>query len=206
MSDCGCHVEAARTQEQRRVVKIALGLNAAMFFVGTTTGIFYHSSGVLADALDMLADASAYAVTLLAIGRAAAFKQRAALASGLVLAVLGAGVILDAIRRMFGDAEPLAWIMLPMATLSLIVNAIVLRLMQRFKNAEVHLRASWIFTRADVIANIGVIAAAVLVLATGTRWPDLAVGVAIGLYVIKEALEILREVHAERRQAAAPVS
>ena len=69
------------------------------------------------------------------------------------------------------------------------------------KSGEVHLRATWIFTRADVIANLGVIAAGALVVATGSRMPDLVIGCAIGLYVLKEAFEILRDVRAERAHA-----
>lgn len=111
--------------------------------------------------------------------------------------------MIDAVRRASGDTEPSALLMLPVATLSLIVNATVLKLLHPFRKSEVHLRASWIFTRADVIANLGVIAAAILVLATSTRWPDLVIGVAIGLYVLKEAVEILRDVRSDRKETAA---
>jgi len=90
---------AARSAEERRILGIALALNATMSLVGMAAGLLAQSSGLLADALDMLADASAYAIALVAIVRAAAFKRRAALASGTVLALLGAGVMLDAIRR-----------------------------------------------------------------------------------------------------------
>jgi len=62
----------------------------------------------------------------------------------------------------------------------------------------VHLRATWIFTRVDVIANVGVMFSGLLVLLTGSRFPDLVVGGAIGIYVIKEAIEILREAHEAR--------
>ena len=83
--------------------------------------------------------------------------------------------------------------MIGSSTLSLIVNLIVLRMLSAFRKGEVHLRASWIFTRADVVANVGVIIAAALVMGIGSRWPDTIVGVAIGAYVIKEAMEILTE-------------
>ena len=198
MSDCGCEVQEASTAEQRRVLGIALALNATMFIVGTVAGVFAQSSGLLADALDMFADASAYAIALLAIERAMGFKQRAALISGSILALLGAGVIVDALRRAFTTSEPEGWVMFAVAALSLTVNATVLRLLRRYREGEVHLRATWIFTRADVIANLGVIAAGMLVLATGSRVPDLVIGCAIGLYVLKEAFEILRNVEAEK--------
>ena len=83
--------------------------------------------------------------------------------------------------------------MIVVACMSLIINTIVLKLLKKFRNGEVHLRATWIFTRADVVANIGVIFSGILVLLTKSRYPDLIVGFAIGLYVIKEALEIFKE-------------
>jgi len=204
VSDCGCQVQAASTADQRRVLGIALALNATMFVVGTVAGILAQSSGLLADALDMLADASAYTIALLANARPPAFKRRAALASGVILALLGAGVIVDAVRRAVTTSDPEGLAMFAVATLSLIVNAAVLRLLRRYREGEVHLRASWIFTRADVIANLGVIAAGALVLATGSRIPDLVIGCAIGLYVLKEAAEILRNVRAERATMVEP--
>ena len=95
--------------------------------------------------------------------------------------------------RALVGGEPEGWIMALIALLSLIVNASVLKVLAPYRKGEVHLRAAWIFTRADVIANLGVIIAAMLVIATNSGIPDLLVGAAIGLYVLKEATEILRE-------------
>jgi len=193
MGDCACHDTAAETADQRRAIAIALALNLAMFVIGTVAGLLAESASLLADALDMLADASAYGIALLAIGRTATFKQRAATASGLILAALGSGVVLETIHRAVAGSEPEGWIIVGGAMLSLVINASVLRLLHRYRNGEAHLRASWIFTRADVVANVGVIAAGMLVLVTGSRVPDLVVGCLIGAYVIKEAVEILRD-------------
>lgn len=193
MNECGCHTGEAKTRLERRAIGIALALNATMFVVGIAAGLVARSSALLADALDMLADSTAYGIALLAIGRAAAFKRHAALASGVILAILGVGVIADAVRRALVGGEPEGWIMALIALLSLIVNASVLKVLAPYRKGEVHLRAAWIFTRADVIANLGVISAAMLVIATNSGTPDLLVGAAIGLYVLKEATEILRE-------------
>ena len=83
--------------------------------------------------------------------------------------------------------------MIAVALVALAVNAYVLRLLQTQRSDEVHIRAAWIFTRADVVANAAVILSGVAVLSTGIIYFDLVVGAAIGLYVIKEAMEILRE-------------
>ena len=202
MSDCGCHVESATTAPERRAVIIALILNAAMFVVGMAAGLIAGSSGLLADALDMLSDSLAYAISLVAIGKSGLFKRRAATISGLLLAILGVAVIVDTIRRALGDESPLGWIMIASGVASLIVNTYVLRLLSPFRKGEVHLRASWIFTRADVVANLGVIVAAALVLLTRSNLPDVIVGLAIGAYVVKEAMEILREAREEQRASS----
>lgn len=105
--------------------------------------------------------------------------------------------MVDAIRRTLKGDVPELLLMAGAAVRSLLVNATVLRMLTRFRTGEVDLSASWIFTRADVIANIGVMIAALLVAATALRTADLVVGLAIGAYVITEAREILRDARRE---------
>ncbi len=202
MSDCGCHHEA-KSQQERSVLTIALGLNAAMAVIGGVAGWIAQSTGLLADALDMLSDAAAYAIGLVAIGRTARFKANSALLSGIVLVILGAGILVEVGRRVMYGAEPASLWMIGTAVLSLIVNLTVLRLLAPLKSGEVHLRATWLFTRADVIANLGVISAGFLVLVLGTPYPDFVIGALIGLYVMKEALEIIRDARESRGHADA---
>lgn len=192
MSECGCHQEASNPRE-RRVLQIALGLNAAMALIGGIAGWLSQSTGLLADALDMLSDATAYAIGLVAIGRSLRFKANAAYASGVVLLLLGVGVLIEVARRAVTGSEPEGGWMVGVSLVSLAVNVAVLRVLSPFRRGGVNLRASWIFTRADVVANIGVILSGALVALLGTRYPDLIIGTLIGLYVTKEAFEILSE-------------
>lgn len=178
---------------ESQVLRTALLLNGAMFVIGLAAGVWADSLGLVADSLDMLADAGAYGLSLAAIGRSPQFKARIAFISGIILLFLGGGVLLDALRRAVDASDPHSAAIILVATLSLAVNAYVIRLLARYRRGEVHLRAAWIFTRADVVANIGVIAAGILVLATGSRFPDLIAGFGVGCYVVKEGWEIVRE-------------
>lgn len=198
MADCGCTPTAVETDAQRRTLWIALCLNAAMFLIETTAGLFASSTGLVADGLDMLTDAAAYAIALAAIGRSSRFKTNAASLSGTLLLLVGLGLLADVTRRMLWGGEPEGGWMIAVAGLALAVNVYVLQLLSKQRRDEVHLKAAWIFTRADVIANAAVIAAGVAVLLTGLRYFDLAVGAAIGLYVVREALEILGEARSSR--------
>ncbi|MDE2271797.1 MAG: cation transporter [Xanthomonadaceae bacterium] len=193
MSGCGCEHEA-QNRAQRRALAIALGLNAMMFVVGIVAGWLAHSSGLLADALDMLADATGYAVGLLAIGRGVRFKSWSTTLNGSLLLVLGTGVVIDAVRRLFEGHHPIGWIMVLIASVALLVNgSVLLFVLKPFRRREMFLRSFWLDTRADVIANFGVILSGLLVVLIRSPIPDLIIGIAIGAYVIKEAIEILRE-------------
>lgn len=175
----------------KKILFIALILNFIMFLVGLTSGIIAQSTGLIADSLDMLTDASAYALALLAIGRSIRFKTTTALISGSFVLILGIGILIDIGRRALLGSTPMSSVIITIACISLVVNAVVLYLLRRFRKGEVHLRATWIFTRADVIANLGVILSGGLIVFTKSHYPDLIVGTAIALYVIKEAFEIL---------------
>lgn len=203
MSECGCRHEA-QSAEERRVLRIALLLNAAMAVIGGTAGWIAYSTGLLADALDMLSDAGAYAIGLVAIGRSARFKANAAACSGVVLLMLGVGLLAEVGRRVLYGAEPLGGWMIATAFLSLAVNLTVLRMLAPLKSGQVHLRATWLFTRADVVANAGVILAGVLVFWLASPYPDYVIGAAIGVYVIKESVEILQDARRARREQFAP--
>ncbi|EHL31326.1 cation diffusion facilitator family transporter [Legionella drancourtii] len=190
MTNCGCH-PTATTLAERKVLIIALILNASMFVVGLIAGVLAESTSLLADSLDMLADAAAYSIALYAIGRSQRFKGIAATLSGVLLLVLGTGVLIEVIRRAWLGSFPESTTIITIACISLIVNVNVLRLLKGFRKGEAHLRAAWLFTRADVIINLGVIFSGILVALTKSRYPDLIVGFFVGLYVIKEAYEIL---------------
>lgn len=203
MNGCGCETRVPDTSAQRRILWTALVLNGVMFVVGLIAGLIGQSSGLLADAVDMFADAAAYAIAIAAVHRSALFKARSAMLSGSILFVLGAGILMDVVRRDLIGSEPRGLLMVAVASVSLAVNAIVLRMLGKVRGEGIHLSASWIFTRADVIANLGVIGSGVVVALSGFRFIDLITGAAIGIYVMKEALQILSQ--ATKARARMPI-
>lgn len=188
---CACSNPRGSTEAERATLRVALSLNATMFLVGIVAGYWAQSTGMLADALDMLTDGVAYALALMAITRGPTFKRNTARWSGVVLIVLGGAIVIDVIRRTIYGSEPLGLAMMAYSTLSFAVNLSVLMLLSKYRRGEVHLRASYICTRADVIANVGVFVSGGVVAVTGFRYVDLLAGFAIGLYVLREAWEIL---------------
>ena len=189
---CECTQQSDKTDAERKTLRIALKLNVMMFVVGMAAGLWAQSTGLMADALDMLADVSAYTLALMAVTRTAAFKRYGARWSGALLLILGLGIVIDVVRRALLGSEPEGHVMMAFSLVSLAVNVSVMRMLTKYRYGEVHLRATWVFTRVDVLANVGVFVSGLVVMLTGFRFADLVVGLGIGLYVVKEAVEILR--------------
>ncbi len=147
---------------------------------------------ILADALDMLTDAIAYRLALLAFSRGLKSKRLAARFSGVILFVLGVGILIEVVRRYFFGSEPIGWVMM-YSVVSFGINLYVLSLLAAFRQGEVHLRATYIFTRADVVADVALFITGSIVAATGLQIVDLLLGFGLGLYVLKEAVEILHQ-------------
>ena len=201
MSDCGCHVEIT-DREQSRVLWQLLAINGVLFVVELVVGWWAQSTGLIADSIDMLADATIYAIGLYAVGKTAAHKARAALLSGYFQGGLALLILVDILRRMIFGSEPVSLLMMGMGVVALIGNVICLLLINRHKDGEVHMRASWIFSKNDVVANVGVIVAGALVLWTGSRWPDLIIGLLIVGVVLRGAVQIIAEARRESIEAA----
>jgi Co/Zn/Cd efflux system component len=199
---CDCHLEA-RNDAQKKVLKTLLVINGAMFAAEIIVGILADSSGVIADSLDMLADALVYGISLYAIGRSSSIKVGAARWSGWFQVALAGSIVLDVVRRAILGSEPNSTLMFAVSCFALGANAYCLILLAKHRQGEVHMRASWVFTRSDVIANAGVIVAALLVALTGTRWPDLIVGAAIAGVVIAGGISILVDANAAGRTSGA---
>ncbi len=192
MSDCGCHMEAKNGAE-RKTLRILLVINGVMFFVGLVAGILAHSTALVADSLDMFADASVYTMSLYAVGKSAYHKNRAATLSGIFQMTLAAMVVIDVIRRFIGGSSPESEWMMIIALLSLIANSYSLYLLSKHRQGEVHMRASWIFTQNDVIASFSVIIAGLLVTLFNSRFPDLIVGFGIACLVVWGGIRIIQD-------------
>ena len=184
------------TDEHSRQIRVlwqVLAINFFFFAAEMVSGLFASSMGLVADSLDMLADSIVYGLSLLAVGGSDVRKKRIAGIAGYFQAVLAIIGFLEVIRRFVGyESTPDFRSMIVVSIFALAGNAACLYLLQRSKSTEVHMQASMIFTSMDVIVNIGVIIAGVLVYLTNSKIPDLAVGTIVFILVSRGAYRILQ--------------
>lgn len=188
------YTELSESSNQRKLLWTVLAINFAFFLIEMTTGIISKSMGLVADSLDMLADSFVYGLSLFAVGGTLIKKKRIAKLAGyfqITLALIG---FMEVLRRFFGSEKlPDFSTMIIVSLFALIANGICLYLLQKSKSKEeAHMKASMIFTSNDVIINLGVIVAGLLVLWLKSNKPDLIIGTIVFILVIQGALRILK--------------
>ena len=107
--------------------------------------------------------------------------------------MLGLLVVSEVIRHFLYGSEPASLAMMMVGAAALAANVSCLWLLRKQRRGEVHIRASWIFTRTDALANLGTILTGELVLATRSALPDLIVGAAVSIVVLYGSFEIIRD-------------
>ncbi|MBM3492577.1 MAG: cation transporter [Alphaproteobacteria bacterium] len=197
--DACCPPPAARhaAAGYRRVLAVALALNAAMFLVEIAAGLAAQSVALLADAIDFLGDAANYGLSLMVLGLAPAWGSRLALLKGLSMAAFGLWVIAEAATHALNGTLPQPAAMGATGLLALAVNLGVAWLLYRYRQGDANMRAVWLCTRNDALGNLAVLLAATGVAANASGWPDYAVAAAMAALALSSACTVTRQALAE---------
>jgi len=183
-----------------------LVVNAVMFGVEFGAGFLADSTALLADSLDMLGDSLVYGFSLYVLDRSAAWRARAALLKGGVMAAFGGIVLLEAALGLGRGAVPIAPTMLAVGALAFAANSYCFSRLWKHRSDDLNLRSTWLCSRNDLIANASVLAAAGLVSWFQSAWPDLVVGVAIALLFLRTSLGVIRDAIRALREPLAEFS
>lgn len=198
--DCGCTGDSARAHRDpayRRALWIVVVLNLGFGLLEAVGGFLAHSQALKADSLDFIGDGSISLVGLVALGWPPRARAQVALAQGLFLGALGLGVIAMAIWRALHAVAPEAGLMGGIGVAALAVNVSAALVLARFRDGDANVRAIWLFSRNDSLANVAVIVAAALVALLGSAWPDILVAGAIALLFLHSSLSIIRDARLE---------
>jgi Co/Zn/Cd efflux system component len=198
-----CHEPAQTGPTPRRVLWIALALNAGMFGVEIGAGLAAGSASLQADALDFLGDAANYAVSLFVVGMALRYRAMAALLKGSSMGVLGLWVIGVTAWHAWHGTLPEAVTMGAVGIAALIANGISFALLWAYRGADANMRSAWICTRNDVLGNLAVLLAALGVFGTGTGWPDVIVAAIMSSLALQGATTVIRQSLEELRSGEA---
>ena len=186
----------------RRALWIVVILNVGYGVLEMIGGFISGSQAVKADALDFIGVGAITFLGLLAIGWSLAWRARSALIQGIFLGLLGLGVLGTTIVRVFEQTTPDAGLMGLLGMIALVVNAISVLPLLRFRKGDANMRAVWLFSRNDAIGNAAVVVAAGLVAWLGSAWPDLIVAFGIAGLFLHSSWAIIRDARADLKAPA----
>jgi cation diffusion facilitator family transporter len=207
MSDCcsakSCELDRlAALAEQRRALVVVLAINAVMFAAEFAAGVISGSAALMADSVDMAGDAFVYGLSLYALSRGDRWKAGAAAIKGVLILIFGLAVIVQMVARISSGAPPESGLMLVFGGLALAANLMCLRILWRYRAHDVNMSSTFECSRNDVIANVGVIVAAVLVGLLHSPWPDILVAALIAVVFLRSAMRVLGEAVPKLREKA----
>ena len=188
----------------RRVLWVALVLNATMFAVELWSGIASGSVSLLADAVDFFGDAANYGVSLLVLGMSLRRRAQAALVKGLSMGAFGVFVLLKAAWTLHSGVVPEPLTMGVVGALALVVNVAVAALLYAWREGDANMRSVWLCSRNDALGNVAVMGAALGVFGTGAAWPDLAVAGVMAVLALSASRSVLAQARQELRGEPPP--
>lgn len=177
----------------RRILWIALFINAAMFLVEIGAGYQSGSLSLLADAIDFAGDALNYAVSLAVLSAALAWRARAALVKALAMVGFGLFVLGQVVWRLWTGSVPDASTMGLIGVLALVANLSVAWMLYAFREGDANMRSVWLCSRNDALGNLAVMVAALGVFGTGQAWPDLAVAATMAALALHSGASVMRQ-------------
>jgi Co/Zn/Cd efflux system component len=177
----------------RRVLVIVLMLNALMFVLEFGAGLVARSASLMADSVDMLGDAMVFGISLYALKRSLRWRAGSALIKGGFILLMGVGVLAEIAVKIVWGAEPVPSIMLTFGGMALVANLSCLGLLWPYRQHDVNLASTFECARNDVVANLGVLAAAGLVALTDSAWPDAVVAAAIAFMFLRSSLRVIAD-------------
>lgn len=192
--------QAVASPRYRKILWLALILNAAMFFVEIAASLQSGSVALFADALDFAGDAGNYGISLAVLSMGIAWRARAAFAKGATMAIYGVFVLAKTGWATTQGVPPEALTMGLVALLALSVNAGVALMLYAWREGDANMRSVWLCSRNDAIGNLAVGAAALGVFGTGSGWPDLLVAGVMGSLAISAGISVVRQARVELAQ------
>ena len=202
---CGCGSPVAfdgASPAYKRALRAVIALNVLGFAVVAVGSWLAASASLAANTLDFAADAATYALSLWVIGKSVQVRSGAAFFKSASLATMAVGIVALAIWRAATGAAPEGGTISGLGLFGAAINLAAALLLVRFRDGDANVRSVWLCTRNDLIQCLAVAATGVLVTVTGSRWPDLIVGVLLAGVFLRSAWQIMAQARAERRAAS----
>jgi cation diffusion facilitator family transporter len=200
VADCcenkSCAIDAMRAK-QSKTLKIVLLINIFLFCLTAFYGLYSDSTGLLAESLDDFGDAVTYALSLYVVYKSNQMKARLAFIKGCLILLGALFVLIQVVQHIIDNTVPIFESMGIVAFIALLLNLTCLLLLTKHRDQDINMSSVWECSRNDILNNVSIIVASILVWITNLGWADIAVGLILSLLLIKSSIKVLNTSYAQ---------
>lgn len=195
MADCcenkSCALEAMKIK-QSRILKIVLIINVVLFCLTAFYGWVASSTGLMSESIDDFGDAVTYALSLYVVYKSNQTKAKVAFVKGCLILTGALFVLIQVVRHIIDHTVPIFETMGVVAFIALLLNLACFLLLTKYREQDINMSSVWECSRNDILNNISIILASILVWMTNLGWADIAVGMVLSHLLLKSSFKVLK--------------
>jgi cobalt-zinc-cadmium efflux system protein len=184
---------------------IGIGLNTAFVIIEALFGFASNSMALVADAGHNLSDVLGLVVAWIAVvlsRRPPSARYTYGLRGSSILAALFNAVFLlvavgaigwEAVLRLMNPAPVASMTVLVVAAIGIVINGLTAVLFASGRKGDLNIRGAYLHMIADAAVSLGVVAGALVIMATGWVWVDPLISLGIAAVIVAGTWSLLRD-------------
>ena len=186
------HSSHAHIPQDKKILALSFAIITGFMVVEFIGGYWFNSLALMADAGHMANDSLSLFLALLALFLSAQKQRYIALLNSVSLIVVALMILVEAIQRWQNPIEMMALPMLGVASLGLLVNLLVAKIMLNSDHDNLNIKAAYLHVLTDVFGSIIAILSGLSAYFLGWLWVDPLASMILSMLVLKSGIGTFR--------------
>ena len=186
------HSSHAHIPQDKKILALSLAIITGFMVVEFVGGYWFNSLALMADAGHMANDSLSLFLALLALFLSAQKQRYIALLNSSSLIVVALMILVEAIQRWQNPIEMMALPMLGVASLGLLVNLFVAKMMLNSDHDNLNIKAAYLHVLTDLFGSIIAILSGLSAYFLGWLWVDPLASIILSVLVLKSGIGTFR--------------
>ena len=186
------HSSHAHIPQDKKILALSFAIITSFMVVEFVGGYWFNSLALMADAGHMANDSLSLFLALLALFLSAQKQRYIALLNSGSLIVVALMILVEAIQRWQNPIEMMALPMLGVASLGLLVNLFVAKIMLNSDHDNLNIKAAYLHVLTDLFGSIIAILSGLSAYFLGWLWVDPLASMILSVLVLKSGMSAFR--------------
>ena len=186
------HSSHAHIPQDKKILALSFAIITGFMVVEFIGGYWFNSLALMADAGHMANDSLSLFLALLALFLSAQKQRYIALLNSSSLIVVALMILVEAIQRWQNPIEMMALPMLGVASLGLLVNLFVAKMMLNSDHDNLNIKAAYLHVLTDLFGSIIAILSGLSAYFLGWLWVDPLASIILSVLVLKSGIGTFR--------------